>query len=171
MKRIAIKVDMENNPELEKAIDDLIKDSIVGRVRALVEETMQEELDRIIAARIADWTKAKSTSYWGQNDSSGLRKIIESKIDAAIKESISSISVTSKQIDERIAEHIANAAAGIDQYVSNKIDKLPIWSTMDTVVSAQVRAKTKEIMSDRMMEIMFSALMQEKSEKGANNNG
>jgi len=141
MNRINLSVDIVSNELLLKTVNEAIEATVRGRAREVFEETMREETDRLIKARVKEWTEAKS-SYYGQ--ANGLQRMVNESIDAAVKGALGQINVTRTDIEARIGKQVDAVGADIETYVYNKIDQLSAWSGLDAAISTQVATKVNE---------------------------
>lgn len=134
MQRINISVDMENNEILSKEIEKAIKGAVKAKTREFFNEELEEEVKRIADNTLKKWNER---GYYSKE--TPIEKEVKSRIDAGIKEMLGEITVSRRDIDDRIEEKIKDIGSSIDYAVGVRVEKLAIKDYVKEVVVSAVR--------------------------------
>lgn len=134
MQRINISVDMENNEILSKEIEKAIKGAVKAKTREFFNEELEEEVKRLADNTLKKWNERGYCSK-----KTPIEKEVKSRIDAGIKEMLGEITVSRRDIDDRIEEKMKDIASSIDYAVGVRVEKLAIKDYVKEVVVSAVR--------------------------------
>jgi hypothetical protein len=150
MQHFSLAISLEDNEILEEEV----KKAIQGAVRALVRETYQKayegEQDRIVKARIHEW----STEQTGWNADKTLHRQLTDKIDLEVKNTIGNITVTRIEIEQRIQAKFKEIDDKIDACLSSALEAMDLKKYIATLVSKEI----KEIVSNQMFALIMDAI-------------
>ena len=134
MQRINISVDMKNNEILSKEIEKAIEGAVKAKTREFFNEELEEEVKRLAGNTLKRWNER---GYYSKE--TPIEKEVKSRIDAGIKEMLGEITVSRRDIDERIEEKMKDIASSIDYAVGLRVEKLAIKDDVKEVLVSAVR--------------------------------
>ena len=141
MQRINISVDMDDNKILLKEIENAIEGAVKAKTREFFHENIESEIKRVSVVEFERLNKRR----WDGGT------LIESKVkdllDEKITEAIGGITISSKDVNERIEEKMKDIAGSIDYAVGLRVEKLAIKDYVkEQTVAADRKLYPQEIM-------------------------
>lgn len=134
MQRLNISVDIENDEILSKEIEKAIKGAVKAKTREFFNAEIKGEVKRLADNTIKEWNQKGAYSK-----ETPIEKEVKKQIDARIKEILGEITVSRRDIDERIEEKMKDVATSIDYAVGLRVEKLAIKDYVKEVVVSAVR--------------------------------
>lgn len=134
MQRINISVDMENNEILSKEIEKAIAGTVKAKTREFFNKELEEEVKRLADNTLKKWNER---GYYSKE--TPIEKEVKNRIDAGIKEMLGEITVSRRDIDDRIEEKMKDIASNIDYEVGLRVEKLAIKDYVKEVAVSAVR--------------------------------
>ena len=149
-KRLQLSIDIDTNDLLEKEIIELIRSEVKSKTREWFQQEIDEEINRMIGVRISKWT----TTHGNHQFDTQFNKILNEKIDAAVKSCLDAFVVTAEMVKNRIDSKLGYIDLQINSAVKNKVDAL----NLNDFVSEYVRKRVDEVLTQEIVKIVAGKL-------------